>query len=87
MQSASTYFHKIIEKHDLDALLSIDNNSARNAAAAHFPALGVPMGYTVNGQPKNLTFIAPPQQEQLLLELGAAFERLSKSRKPPVLFQ
>ena len=86
-QFASTYFHKIIEKHDLDALLSIDNNSARNAAAAHFPALGVPMGYTVNGQPKNLTFIAPPQQEQLLLELGAAFERLSKSRKPPVLFQ
>jgi Asp-tRNA(Asn)/Glu-tRNA(Gln) amidotransferase A subunit family amidase len=45
------------------------------------------MGYTVNGQPKNLTFIAPPQQEQLLLELGAAFERLNKSRKPPVLFQ
>jgi amidase len=87
MQSASTYFHKIIEKHDLDALLSIDNNSARNAAAAHFPALGVPMGYTINGLPKNLTFIAPPQQEQLLLELGAAFERLSKSRKPPVLFQ
>jgi amidase len=45
------------------------------------------MGYTKEGQPQNLTFIAPSKKEQLLLELGAAFERLSKSRQIPTLFQ
>jgi amidase len=45
------------------------------------------MGYLSNGQPKNLTFIAPSKHEQLLLELGAAFERLTQARKLPELFQ
>ena len=87
MQNATLYFQEIINKYAVDAFLSIDNYSARNAAAAHFPALGVPMGYTKEGQPQNLTFIAPSKKEQLLLELGAAFERLSKSRQIPTLFQ
>jgi amidase len=87
MQNATLYFQEIINKYAVDAFLSIDNYSARNAAAAHFPALGVPMGYTTEGQPQNLTFIAPSKKEQLLLELGAAFERLSKSRQIPTLFQ
>jgi Asp-tRNA(Asn)/Glu-tRNA(Gln) amidotransferase A subunit family amidase len=39
------------------------------------------------GQPKNLTFIAPSKKEQLLLELGAAFERLENVRQLPQLFQ
>lgn len=87
MLTARTYFQDIIEEYKLDAFLSIDNYSAQNAAAAHFPALGVPMGYTASGEPKNLTFIAPPKKEQMLLELGAAFERLNKSRRIPILFQ
>jgi len=87
MQTASSYFQEVTEAHTLDAFISIDNYSARNAAAAHYPALGVPMGYTLNGQPKNITFIAPSKKEQLLLELGAAFERLGASRKTPLLFQ
>ena len=87
MRTAQSYFQNAIEKYNLDAFLSIDNYSARNAAAAHFPALAVPMGYTASGQPKNLTFIAPSKNEQLLLELGAAFERLHKPRQIPILFQ
>jgi amidase len=87
MRTAQSYFQDAIEKYNLDAFLSIDNYSARNAAAAHFPALTVPMGYTASGQPKNLTFIAPSKNEQLLLELGAAFERLHKPRQIPILFQ
>ncbi len=87
MRTAQSYFQEAIEKYKLDAFLSIDNYSARNAAAAHFPALGVPMGYTASGQPKNLTFIAPSKNEQLLLELGAAFERLHQPRQLPILFQ
>jgi amidase len=87
MQSAKTYFEEIFNSYQLDGLLSIDNYSARNAAAAHYPALGVPMGYTNQGQPKNLTFIVPSRNEQRLFELGAAFERLSPSRKSPMLFK
>jgi amidase len=41
------------------------------------------MGYRADGQPQNITFIAPSKQEQKLLEIGAAFERLTKARKPP----
>ena len=87
MLTAQSYFQDVIEKYNLDAFLSIDNYSALNAAAAHFPALGVPMGYTASGQPKNITFIAPSKNEQLLLELGAAFERLHQPRMLPILFQ
>jgi len=87
MRTAQSYFQQAIEKYKLDAFLSIDNYSARIAAAAHFPALGIPMGYTATGQPKNLTFIAPSKNEQLLLELGAAFERLHQPRQLPILFQ
>lgn len=86
MQQAKIYF-QAFEALDLDAVISIDNYTASYAAAAHYPALGVPMGYLSNGQPKNLTFIAPSKQEQLLLELGAAFERLTQARKLPELFQ
>ena len=87
MRTAQSYFQQAIEKYKLDAFLSIDNYSARIAASAHFPALGIPMGYTATGQPKNLTFIAPSKNEQLLLELGAAFERLHQPRQLPILFQ
>ena len=87
MLTAQSYFQDVIDNYNLDAFLSIDNYSALNAAAAHFPALGVPMGYTASGQPKNITFIAPSKNEQLLLELGAAFERLHQPRMLPILFQ
>ena len=87
MLTAQSYFQDVIDNYNLDAFLSIDNYSALNAAAAHFPALGVPMGYTSSGQPKNITFIAPYKNEQLLLELGAAFERLHQPRMLPILFQ
>lgn len=86
MQKAKFYFETILKQYDLDAFLSINNYSARNAAAAHYPALGVPMGYMNSGEPKNITFIAPSGNEQLLLNLGAAFERLSHSRKLPTDF-
>ena len=83
MQEARTYFEIPMRQYELDAVLSIDNRSASYAAAAHYPALGVPIGYRAEGQPQNITFIAPSKQEQKLLEIGAAFERLTKARKPP----
>ncbi|MGB1114668.1 MAG: amidase family protein, partial [Flavobacteriaceae bacterium] len=86
MLEAKAFFEEVLQQYNLDAFVSINNYSARNAAAAHYPALGVPMGYTSSGEPKNLTFIASSGSEQLLLNLGAAFERLSRSRKLPAQY-
>ena len=69
--------------HGLDALLSINNFNAGIAALANYPALTVPMGYTEEGRPMNLTLIAPAFHEQDLIDIGAVFERLSRSRRPP----
>ena len=87
MSAATEYFQVAIQNYQLDAILSIDNFTASFAAAAHYPAIGVPMGYLKNGQPQNITFIAPSRQEQLLFELAAAFEKITKHRKIPKLFK
>lgn len=87
MQNARRYFEEPIKTHALDAVLSIDNSTASFAAAAHYPALGVPMGFTSSGRPQNLTLISPSRTEQRLLELGAALERLMQARKTPELFR
>ena len=87
MKNAERYFEEPMKAYDLDAVLSIDNRTASYAAAAHYPALGVPMGFTTSGQPQNLTLITPSKTEQRLLELGAAIERLLQARKTPELFK
>ena len=53
------------------------------AALANFPALTIPAGYRENGRPVGLTLIAPSFQEQVLIDIGAEFERLSMARRPP----
>ena len=68
---------------DLDLLLSMDNRNAAFAALANYPALTVPLGYSDNGRPVNLTLFAPPFQEQLLVDVGGRFERLADARRTP----
>jgi len=58
--------------------------SASVPAIAGYPHLTVPMGY-VGGLPVGLSFIGPAWAEARLLAYGAAFERATKARKPPVL--
>ncbi|UII76556.1 amidase [Flagellimonas sp. HMM57] len=77
------YLNDPMDKHQLDAVLSINNYDAGIAAAAEYPALTVPMGYKESGEPISLTFIAKQFQEAKLYELGAAFESLNKVRKIP----
>lgn len=77
------YFDVHFDKHNLDAVLSINNFSAGFAAAAHYPALTVPMGYRENGQPRSLTFIGRTFEEDKLLKMGYAFEQATKVRKTP----
>ena len=81
--AASGFFETPIRKYQLDAVLSKNNYYAGHAAIAFYPCLTVPMGYTHEGEPANLTFIAPSFSEEKLLMLGAAYETISNHRKSP----
>ncbi|WP_109298824.1 amidase family protein [Aquimarina sp. AU474] len=82
-RDARDYFDTSIDKHQLDAILSINNYHAGYAAVAKYPALTVPMGYNEKGEPKGLTFIAKQYNEAKLLQLGYAYEQATKERKIP----
>jgi amidase len=82
-ENGVAYFKKPMDSLQLDVILSINNYHAGFAAVAKYPCLTVPMGYQKSGEPISLTFIAPSFQEQKLLQLGYAYEQLSKVRKLP----
>ncbi|MGB6153249.1 MAG: amidase family protein [Pricia sp.] len=86
-KNGRTFFDTALDEHNLDAILSINNYHAGYAAVAKYPALTVPMGYTEAGEPISLTFIGKAFQEDTLLRLGYAFEKLTQVRQMPVLFQ
>ena len=86
-ENGVAYFQTPIDEHNLDAILSINNYHAGFAAVAKYPCLTIPMGYQKSGEPISLTFIAPSFQEQKLLQLGYAFEQLTKVRKSPKNYQ
>jgi len=84
LHKAATSFYKTpMDIHNLDAVLTINNYYAAYAAAAFYPCFTIPMGYSEQGEPKNLTFITPSFQEQKLYSLGAAYESLTRHRRLP----
>ena len=48
-----------------------------------FPALTVPAGFTTDGMPVGLEFVAWPYAEPMLFRLGYAYEQGTRHRKPP----
>lgn len=72
-----------IEKHNLDAIMSINNYESALAAIAKYPCLSMPMGYTADGEPKAMTFIGQRFKEKELLQIGRAFEKAFDLRKTP----
>lgn len=80
--SGRKYF-QALKDDDLEAVLSINNYHSGFAAVANYPTLTVPMGYKKSGEPISLTFIGTPLSERKLLEIGYAFEQLTKVRKIP----
>ncbi|MGF1556915.1 amidase family protein [Paucihalobacter sp.] len=78
------FFEQPFNAEKLDGFLSINNYHAGYAAVAEYPAITVPMGYTENGAPKGLTFIARPNQEKNLLKWAKTYEQASKKRIAPV---
>jgi amidase len=87
IDSGISYLKIPMDNFNLDAILSINNYHAGFAAVAKFPCLTVPMGYKKSGEPISLTFIAEPFKEKELLEIGFAFEQLTKVRKLPKAYQ
>jgi amidase len=82
-KNGQLFFDVPMKAHKLDGILSINNYHAAEAAVAEYPALTVPMGYTENGAPKGLTFIAVRLQEKMLLQWAYVYEQASKMRVPP----
>ncbi|WP_308421302.1 amidase family protein [Polaribacter pacificus] len=81
-KQASNYLGAL-QSQNLSSILSINNYHSGIAAAANYPTLTVPMGYKNSGEPMSLTFIGSPFSAPELLEVGAAFEQLTKVRKSP----
>lgn len=77
------YFEIPMKAQNLDGFLSINNYHAGFAAVAEYPALTVPMGYSEEGEPVGLTFIARRLQEKQLLEWAYVYEQASQMRKSP----
>lgn len=86
-ENGRRFFDVPMEEHDLDAVVSINNYHAGYAAVAKYPALAIPAGLEKSGEPKSITLIARPFEEDKLLNLGYAFEQLSYSRKPPIEYR
>jgi amidase len=82
-----SYFEKPMQEHNLDIILSINNWTAGQAAVAKYPCLTVPMGYSKEGQPKGVTFIAKPFEEAKLLKVGYAYEQATKLRRLPKAYR
>ena len=84
---ANNYLNSIMKENDFDVFVSVDNDMAGIAAAAHYPALTIPMGYRHNGQPANITFITRSNNEQLFYNLGFHYEKISMNRKVPDIYK
>lgn len=78
-----SFFNTPMDRYKLDAVISINNYNSGHAAMAKYPCLTVPMGYEIDGQPKNVTFIAKTYQEDKLLKIGYAYEQATQKRKTP----
>lgn len=77
------YFNTPMTTYNLDGFISINNYHAGFAAVAEYPAITVPMGYTTNGVPKGLTFIAKRLHEKQLLEWAYVYEQATNARVAP----
>jgi Asp-tRNA(Asn)/Glu-tRNA(Gln) amidotransferase A subunit family amidase len=62
------------------------NNSPVIAPHADQPAITVPMGFTSNGLPAGLQFLARPFAEGQLFQYAYAYEQATRHRRPPPMF-
>jgi amidase len=82
-KSGRQFFDEPMQQHNLDAVASINNYHAAYAAVAKYPALAVPAGLENTGEPKSITFIVKPFEEEKLLQIGYGFEQQTNLRQAP----
>lgn len=82
-KSGRKFFDEPMQQHNLDAVASMNNYHAAYAAVAKYPALAVPAGLEKTGEPKSITFIVKPFEEDKLLQIGYAFEQQTNLREAP----
>ncbi len=92
MAASQEYFQKALTNHSdngsrLDAVLSINNYDAGFAAAAHYPALTIPMGFSKEGEPKGITIITPSKSEEVIYSIAPGIEDALKARTLPKGYQ
>lgn len=76
---------KVIEEHQLDAVLYPGEFGYEIGAKAGYPSITVPAGFDDAGAPYGIILTGRAFSEPTLIRLGYAFEQASLFRKPPVL--
>ena len=84
VQASRAAIDATLLRYDLDAILSTGNGNANVGAAAGYPTVAVPAGYTNGGtRPVNLAFLGTAFDEALLLGYAYDYEQASLRRVPP----
>lgn len=87
INAGQAYFDNILKPSNLDAIVSINNYNAGQAALAKYPAITVPMGYKETREPMGITFIAKSEEENLLFKIANFYEQNSKLRTTPLNYK
>lgn len=78
-------FEKLMEEHELDALVTPGSRACPVYAIGGYPAITVPAGYERDGMPFGICFGGLKGSEPKLIEISYAFEQATKVRRPPSL--
>lgn len=87
LKNGTQFFQKPMQAHNLDAIVSINNYHSAYAAVGLHTCLAIPMGLQESGEPKAITLITHPKQEQRLLQLGQFVEAVLQARVAPKNFK
>lgn len=74
---------KSLDDLELDALVFPQDHGCSIGAAAGFPSITVPAGFSQAGEPFGLTFSGRAWSEPMLISLGYAFEQKVRARRKP----
>ncbi|MFC4410156.1 amidase family protein [Chungangia koreensis] len=72
-----------LEKHDVAALVFPQDHGCSFGAAAGYPSITVPAGFTGEGEPFNITFSGRAFAEPNLIAYAYSFEQATKARRKP----
>jgi amidase len=80
--ASKTWIETVLSQYDVDAIVAPDGGNTSVTAAAGYPNITVPMGYT-GVTPHGVAFAGTAWSEPDLLGFAYAYEQLSHMRTPP----